>query len=94
MTNKQREAYLEGRKAVVFVSPGETTKQPVVFKFWLVSSFEADETAQFWRKVTALWNTKDPIVRRNLLKAGCVDSNPRFQDYCCRRLANWRSSSD
>jgi hypothetical protein len=92
-TNQEREADLEGREAVVIVSPGEVPRQPIVFQVLLVKSDETladwDETVKLWRKLTALWNTADSDQRRSELRAGCRDALPEFQDYCCRRLANW-----
>jgi hypothetical protein len=92
-TNQERGASLEGREAVVIVSPGKVPRQPIVFEVMRVKSDETladwDETVKLWRKLTALWNTADPDQRRSELRAGCRDPLPEFQDYCCRRLANW-----
>jgi hypothetical protein len=68
-TNQEREASLEGREAVVIVSPGKVPRQPIVFEVMRVKSDETladwDETVKLWRKLTALWNTADPDQRRS-----------------------------
>nr|MCU0981053.1 hypothetical protein [Pirellulaceae bacterium] len=87
-TDRQREACLKGRKALVLVNRTPASKEPS-FSVWTVTSFEADEQVQFWRKVAALWNMPDVQDRRQGLLAGCRGSLPAFQDYCCNRLAIW-----
>ena len=87
-TDQQRETCLTGRKALVLVNRTPESKEPS-FSVWTVTSFEADEQVQFWRKVAALWNMPDVPDRRQVLLAGCRDSLPAFQDYCCNRLAIW-----
>jgi hypothetical protein len=92
-TNQEREALLEGSEAVVIVFRGEVPTQPISVQVMQVKSDETltdwDETVKLWRNLTALWNTADPDQRRSELRAGCRDALPEFQDYCCRRLANW-----
>ncbi len=87
-TNEQREADLEGGRAVVIVQQRGEGERPVVIVL-PVTSFEKDDNVAFFRKATSIWNITDLVERRKALQIGCRDPLATYQDYCCRRLANW-----